>query len=371
MKRILINCSNLHGGGSAAVATSFISFLATSENAENFSLLLSSYVFSNLKSMRVDFSRFNKVEIFDAHGISAIFGRLSSILNLYDTVFTVFGPAYIFRMHGVKHIIGFAQPWIVYPNNLLSKSFSMIIKIKYNIKYLIQSLFFRRANILLVELNHVRLGLLANRLFKKNTIHIIHSEVDKIFFNKSRWINCVLPKKNVNHLNIGIISRNYPHKNLKILPAVYKILKEHYLLDVNFYVTFSDAEWNDCSAEFRSTIINCGILSLAQCPSFYEQLDGVIFPSYLECFSAVPIEAMVMKKPLFASNLPFIYDCCKSYCEYFDPANPNEIASSISHYFKDICVDQKLERLENAYSYVLEAFPSGLRAKNYLSIISE
>jgi len=122
MKRILINCSNLHGGGSAAVATSFISFLATSENAGNFSLLLSSYVFSNLKSMRVDFSRFNKVEIFDAHGISAIFGRLSSILNLYDTVFTVFGPAYIFRMHGVKHIIGFAQPWIVYPNNLLSKS---------------------------------------------------------------------------------------------------------------------------------------------------------------------------------------------------------------------------------------------------------
>ena len=134
--RTLINCSNLHGGGSAAVATSFISYLCTCDESQHYSLLLSNYVFSNLKAMDVDFSKFHEVEIYDTFGISAIFGRLRFIFSNYDVVFTVFGPAYILFMPRVKHIVGFAQPWIVYPNNLLSNSFGATKKIGYKIKIL-------------------------------------------------------------------------------------------------------------------------------------------------------------------------------------------------------------------------------------------
>jgi hypothetical protein len=78
-----------------------------------------------------------------------------------------------------------------------------------------------------------------------------------------------------------------------------------------------------------------------------------------------------MRKPLFASDLPFIRDCCLDYCNYFDPTDANKIALSISQYFKDITLNERQGRLEEAYCYVMNAFPSGLRAKKYLSILLE
>ncbi len=153
-------------------------------------------------------------------------------------------------------------------------------------------------------------------------------------------------------IRLGVVSRNYVHKNLACLPALKQELKDRHGLEVDFFVTFTEAEWQSCSEHFRSTIHNVGALVLPQCPSFYGAMDGVVFPSLLECFSAVPLEAMSMRKPLFASDLPFIRDCCHEHANYFDPLDIASMSRSIANYFRDDRPDAKRENLDRAYEFL-------------------
>ena len=93
-----------------------------------------------------------------------------------------------------------------------------------------------------------------------------------------------------NKSELGLISRNYTHKNLCILPDVKSCL-ESFGISVSIYVTFTDKEWNSMSHAFRSSIINVGPLFASSCVDFYKSLDGLVFPSLLECFSVSPFEA--------------------------------------------------------------------------------
>jgi glycosyltransferase involved in cell wall biosynthesis len=245
----------------------------------------------------------------DVYGLSSIWSGVTKEFNKYDLVFTVFGPAY-FVFTRTKHIFGFAQPWIIYPNNPISNELSYLKRIKQRFKYFVQSLFFSRADSLIVELEHVKKGLEKYSYLKNIPTQIVNSTVDSIFSFPEKWQPIKFPKTTVK-IKLGVIARNYPHKNLKCFLELKHQLLNRYNLDVELYVTFSEDEWLSCSDEYKNEINNVGLLRLDQCPSFYDQIDGVVFPSLLECFSATPLEAMVMKKPLFSSDLSFIRDFSK------------------------------------------------------------
>ncbi len=367
MKKILINCSNLHVGGGVAVATSFIDCLSVIQHDDiDISLLLSSEVDQNLSALGVDPSLFTQYIVKDFFGLNALWKGLDNYFRDIDLVFTVFGPAY-YLFPRAYHIVGFAQPYIVYPSNPISKNLSIPKKLIMRVKYKIQEWFYSRANSLVVELEHVERALRHKRLFMKKTIHIVYSSVHSVFNEPDKWGFLEIPFF-PGSIKLGIISRNYPHKNLEILPDVKKRLQREYGLNVEFFVTLRDEEWMNCSLIFRKEIVNVGGLDLNQCPTFYSFMDGVIFPSFLECFSAVPIEAMMSKKPLFASDLPFIRDVCSCYCNYFKPSDSVDIARSISEYFYET-EDQKAMFIDNAYNFVQEYPCPEKRASKYLSII--
>ena len=42
-----------------------------------------------------------------------------------------------------------------------------------------------------------------------------------------------------------------------------------------------------------------------------------------------------MEKPLFASDLPFIRDCCNEYANYFNPFSEENIAYVIADFFNN------------------------------------
>ena len=366
-KNVLINCSNLHVGGGVAVATSFIDCLSVIDHGDlSISLLLSTEVMNNLNKLNTDLSDFSNIKVFDFQGLNSIWGRLDRYFIGMDLVFTVFGPAY-FAASRTKHLFGFAQPNIIYPNNLYSSSLNSIKRLKVKSKFKLQELFFARSDYLVVELEHVKKNLKKKLLFKNKEVEVVSSSVHYIYQDTDSWSSFILPKSKAS-LKLGLISRNYPHKNLKILPNVKQILLQKYNLAVDFFVTFNDEEWNDCNNFFKESVINVGGLTLNQCPSFYESLDGVVFPSLLECFSAVPIEAMMSRKPLFASNLPFIRDVCMDYCEYFEPLDEYSIAESIYNYFSRSNLEKE-EFIELAYKHV-QSFPNAnQRAISYLKLI--
>lgn len=370
-KKILINSSNLHLGGGVAVASSFIDCVSSGDAGHSddleIHLLVSSKVDQNVRSLRVDVTKFASYEVTDFYGVSALWKGLGKKLAGYDAVFTVFGPAYTLRRLK-NHFVGFAQPNIIYPDNPVSKSLPLLQKAKVRAKYFFQKLFFALASGLVVELPHVKQGLRRFPLFRDKKIFVVESAVHSVYSRKEEWEPLAEGAMDSAILKLGLVSRNYPHKNLEVLPEVKRILKETFDMEVSLYVTFTEDEWETCDDNFRKSVINVGPLKLAQCPSFYAQLDGVVFPTVLECFSAVPIETFMLEKPLFVSDRGFIRDICGAHANYFDPLSPYSIAISI-HQFFSLPTDVQHKRTMAAHKFVQSMPGPDVRAARYLDIL--
>lgn len=366
---VLVNGSNLHVGGGVAVASSFIDCLShISHRNFDIHLLVSTEIDSNLKAFGTNVDVFKSYTVTDFYGISALWMGLHRFFIGMDVVFTVFGPAYFLRPI-TRHVFGFAQPQIIYPDNPSASRMPFWLRTKESLKYGLQKLFFYRADRLVVELEHVQQKLENLTLFKNIPIHVVHSCVHTIYHEKAKWAPVDLGRSGA-AIKLGIISRNYPHKNLSLLPQLKAYLRDSLGLDVDFYVTFSEEEWRKCTEEFRNSIINIGSLRLNQCPTFYSLMDGVIFPSLLECFSAVPIESMMLKRPLFASDLPFVRDVCGGYCNYFDPLNVENISNVISKFFEMSSARQQAQT-DSAFDHIQKFTDATLRANRYLDVIEQ
>jgi glycosyltransferase involved in cell wall biosynthesis len=329
--RYLINASNLHFGGGVQVATSFISELVNLKLESNFSLLLSKKVKDNLDSINCNLDSFEEVNVVDIYGLMGIHPKFKKYFNCYSKVFTVFGPNYSY-MYAKYNVVGFAQPWIIYPDNPIFRNMGFFNKLKTRFKYYLQTLFFLKSDEIIVELEHVRLRI--EFLFKNSPmVHVVYNSYSSVYDDPRLWSDIPLPAQSSDVIKIGYLTRDYPHKNIDILPDVLDTLKNDYNLDVEFYVTLSNAEWHKKNSNFKNKTINIGELNVSQCPTFIKLMDAMIFPSYLECFSAMPLETLKLGKPLFASNLPFVTDVCGDNAFYFEPSSPKDIAKKIYEYF--------------------------------------
>ena len=97
-------------------------------------------------------------------------------------------------------------------------------------------------------------------------------------------------------------------------------------------------------------------------------MDAIIFPSLLECFSATPLEAMAMGKPVFVSDTPFNRDVCGDYGIYFNPHDSSEAAFKIYEFFNK-SFDFQQDFLRSAREHALNfSSPTG-RAIRYIEII--
>jgi len=367
-QHVLINGSNLHVGGGVAVATSYIKSLSQKKNLEfDISLLVSTKIMKNLKDLDTDFSVFRSVKSIDYVGIKALWSGLSKELSGYDLVFTVFGPAYTLRKP-TRHIVGFAQPSIIYPDSRAFLKIPVRQRKVERLRFKLQEFFFAQADALVVELEHVKTGLQKIPAFRNKKIYVVNSAVDSVFSEPDRWLAIDTPMGSDRRIKLGLISRNYAHKNLDLLPYIKQTLKEKHAIEADLFVTFVPEEWDTCSDFFKENINNVGPLTLAQCPTFYASLDGVIFPSLLECFSAVPIESMLIGKPLFASDLPFIRDCCKTYANYFTPEDADSAAAVIADYYSRPLAEQ--ESFVSDAQRIVSSYPSAAdRADSYLTLI--
>jgi glycosyltransferase involved in cell wall biosynthesis len=369
MKKIAINTANLHTGGGVQVATSFIYDLSFIKSKHNFSitLLLSKEIHKNLISLGFNDAVFEKIKTYDVNGFNALFSIKTTDLNFFDLVFTVFGPHYSF-FNKYINIVGFAQPWIIYPNNEIYIQQSKMKKIVTKAKFYVQKYFFKKSDRLIVELEHAKVGLQKNLRYSNSQIDVVYntfSPAFNIFLDKD--IPNLTRDKEV--YTIGYLSRDYPHKNLSILPIVKMILEQEYSIITNFLVTLTDVEWGNKSPKFQNEITNVGALTVSECPAFYQKLDAVVFPSLLECFSATPLETMISGIPLFASDRPFVKDVCKEHAHYIDPLCPGDIAQKIASYIA-LDINEKRTKLICAKNFAASFSRSKDRTDKYLDIIN-
>ncbi len=368
-KKLLINATNLHVGGGVQVAVSVIYELSQmSDLPKGLDIVVSDEVHIGLKGLDCELNKFSYYANFNTYGLRSLWSDFCVKLSDYDVVFTIFGPFYRFNSRAVN-IVGFAQPWIVRPINEIYQTYSISQKIKSRFKYFLQSLFFKHADRLIVELEHVAKAVTDIGVAKLGCVDVVHNCLSSLYFYPEKW----LPLDQeflATRFSIGFVGRDYLHKNTNMLPFVKSSLLKKHGVDVDFYVTFNEQEWSEKSEAFKSSIINVGSLTVAQCPTFYQKMDAVIFPSLLECFSATPLEAMVMEKPLFASDRDFIRDVCGEFAYYFDPMNPESAANLISLYIKN-CMGKDRSLLVNAKNHAAGFSSAAKRASDYIEIMNK
>lgn len=364
MKRILINASNLHGGGGVQVAASFIyelSKLVSDIDLKTVSVVCSTAVNSSLPES-IDSTVFSSFDVIDLKGFAKPEKSKKVLFSGFHTCFTVFGPFY-YKIEVDKHICGFAQPWIAYPENQVYGMLSLKERLLTKIKFLIQKKYFRQYDELVVEAEHVKSEL---KKLGFSNIEVVSNTISSVF-NGSVLTNNVSQYKKTDIPLLGFIGRPYLHKNIRILVHVRKILIEKYNFECTFVFTLNESEMTECGFDGLEGFNTTGEITLNQCPSFYQCLDGLVFPSLLECFSASPIEAMKMKVPVFASRRRFVEDFCEDAAYYFDPHDADDIANVIYEAFQDPTLMKNKIKLG---SDIVAKIPSARsRAENYVRLI--
>lgn len=365
---IAINATNLHVGGGVQVAVSFLSELAQLQDIPSLiAVYVSTEVDASLKSIGSNTSCFALYQVFDVYGIGFSGYILNNRLSVYKIVFTVFGPLYCIHKKFIS-VVGFAQPWIIYPSNECYSSMPWSERLLSRLKYAIQSWFFRNSDVIFVELDHVKEGLVRQLDVDRKSIHVIHNTISAIYNNPATWKPLSVPHVKCD-LRIGFLGRNYRHKNTVIFPDVARLLQSIFNIKTKFYVTFTQHEWLACSEEFRDVCVNVGPLVVNQCPTFYNMVDCVIFPSLLECFSATPLESMAMGRTLFASDRPFNRDICGDHAIYFDPLSADSAARAIADVFLNGYPEQSF--LEAARDHAISFSSANIRAIKYLEVLTK
>lgn len=365
--RVMINASNLHAGGAIQVASSFIyEFLVGRErySVADFEIWVSKEVAAALELLGLNVEISHNIRVVDVYGLGARFSSYNKSISDFDLVFTIFGPNY-YKVKSYINVVGFAQFWIL--DDSAYRLLSMGDKFKSRLKFFLQRLYFKASDSLVVELEHVRDRLLEAEIATQGSVYVAHNCVSSLYLRPETWEPLSEAVESPNY-RIGFLGRDYAHKNTSILSDVKGVLLQKYRLDIDFFVTLDDQEWARKSEAFRSKVINVGSLSVTQCPSFYKAMDAIIFPSLLECFSATPLEAMAMEKPLFASDRRFVKDICGDFAFYFDPLDAENIADVIAEYIHRHRGNDR-SRLVEARSHAVNFSSAKQRADRYVEII--
>lgn len=357
MKKITLNFSNLKIGGAKQVALSFLLELQENE-LDKFNILVSKELYDELSL--TNYKYLNILKIYNSSIFKFFSFSLIPEIRNAKTVFTLFGPFYAFTK--AKTITGFAQPWILYPDNLVNKELSFFKKLLIKLKFKVQLLFFKKDTSLVVE-SDVAKNILIDKLNFK-FVNVVNNSLNTIFLDQLPDI-----KELQKEFKIGVIGRNYPHKNLKILPQVLDIINDKF--KVTFYVTLTDEEFNNMNSSFQKKVINYGSLKVSECPKFYDEMDLIFFPSLLEVFSATPLESLYMKKPFVCSDLPFNKGFLEDFVYYAKPNDAVDSANVINKVLELISSKDTslIKRLNLGSKYVLENFQPSNRASAYLEII--
>jgi len=370
---ILINASNIRKSGALQVTLSFL------EEVKKITRHRYLIVLSDEVAGQVDASSFpaNCRLLHLSTGTPGSKGFMQQVRKLADAgkaftadvVFSVFAPTY--WTPAAPHLAGFAYVWAINPDAIFMKRLSLQQRVKTTIENAVKKYFIKKnAGWHVVEEDDVKrrlakyFGIHPGKIFVVNNTYNHH-------FNHGGAVQTfkqMLPEAKPGDFKLVTISSNFPHKNLKVIPAVSAALKARGYNNVYFYLTIRQDEFI-ASFGGDDNIRNLGVVAAADCPAIYAQSDALFLPTMLECFSASYPEAMVMKKPVLTSDLSFARSICRDAAVYFSPIDPADIAEKIvevmtSKTLYDDLVAKGLRRVQD--------FPSAAqRAAAYIALCEQ
>jgi glycosyltransferase involved in cell wall biosynthesis len=368
MAKIIINASNLKGGGAIQVAVTFMEGLKDFKKDKYF-IFLPPAIHESIKfkefPSNISFYNVNNPRVISIFGFGS--KELSDLeKNIEpDCVFSFFGPTY--WKPKSWHIMGFANGLYLYWDLPYILKLTLARKLFFNLKKKYHRILLKRdADFFIVQTEEMkkRLAIFLNISTKK--IAVNYGSYHPIFTKKISELR-LLPKKNKSEFWFITISSFYPHKNLDVINKVLDILKlENFEIKVKFVLTLPDTVFQEKFKHHHDSIINIGPVSLSDCPYLYNKSDALFLPTLVESFTASYPEAMIMGKPILTSDYEFSRLVCENSALYFDPYNPNDIVDKVIQIISNKALYESL--VKNGLSTVKKMPTFNESTKKYLEI---
>lgn len=363
MKKIIVNTLNLRLGGAFQRSISYIENLESISQEIEIHIFCTATYFEYLKldSDKLIFHLFSHESNNFKFWLKTAnhFSRLEQKIKP-DLVFSFVGPAYI--KPNTKHLVGFALPQIVYPENPFVKNFNFKNKILFLIKSVISRF---EADYFVVQTEDVRSRLIEIFKLHKNQVFLVSNGIGRQFkkFIPNQEINF----SRFNSRTLILISGYRDNKNFEIFPEVLKILKIRHF-EIKLIVTLENKIYLKYFRPYQDLVKNVGKINPKKIQKLYNESSALFIPSFLECFSASYCEAMHMGLPILASNYSFATSICDDSALYFNPYNPEEAANKIIKLFSNFELYNKLSH--NSFSKK-DDFPNPLEQNlEYKKIIN-
>lgn len=358
--RILFNCSNNVVGGAIQNAANFIKY-SLDDRSHDFYYIVSPDVAHILEAWEV---LPDKLLIVDSPA-----GSISSISKMKqyekkcmpDLVYTMAGPTYV--KFKARHVLGVSDPYITHADKnlfFLNRSFFQALKL-YITAFVKGCIARLSAKQFIFQTETSRNGFCDRYLCRKENTYVVSNAIGGAFLSSK---NTMFDTRG-NTINVLVPSADYPHKNLKIILEICKLIRSRKLdYDIVFTITIprnSKFQKSIVDLKLEDQITNIGPYSYSDAVDVYSKCDVVFMPSVLETFSTSYLEAIALKKPLVVADKPFAREICSKYASYFSPFDAEAALQSILTSFST-----EVDLVEQAT--ILNRF--GSQAQRYRQIVS-
>lgn len=327
---LIINAASIFKGGAEQVVNSFIHECSRYPEHQ-YHILLCDNIYSELnrESLGENF-HFYRLEKRPASGIIHLFKTLFLFRKLEkqikpDCVISTGGHGY--WRPKAPLVAGYNIPHHVYDDLPYMQNLHPKKKIYWKFRKKLDLWFYGRADGVIVQTDDVKQRLSA--LIPNKPVYTVSNTVNSSYFkrtNRERFFS----EKEENELRLLTLSANYDHKNLSVIREVIPLLQDKTEKKITFVVTLPEDVFEGFSKGVTdNSLVNAGPVLIKDCPALYNECDIMFLPTLLECFSASYAEAMVMRKPILTSDLPFAHTVCKDAAMYMDPLDAEDIANKI------------------------------------------
>lgn len=373
--KIIINASNIKYGGGLQVAVSVISSLINNSRSMDFCFVVSQCVFDELAASGVPVRNITNVYIvtFEPFNVALMLSSLFKFKTIEksfepDLIFTIFGPGY-YHSNSAINLVGFANAWLVQPGSKAYSIYSLKNRLLNKFKnYVLARLLYKNDCFYITESNAIAADFCEYFGAPSTQISVISNCLSH-YFTKEYCLNPFDYLLEDDRFKFVTITHNYPHKNLKVIPLIGKVLHSYGFKFV-FVVTLSQSEYNAMSDDFKKYTINVGSVSIVDCPKLYDRCDALFLPTLIECFSVSYLEAMYKRLPIATSDLAFAREVCPSGTYYFDPYDYLSISSSLMKLITENSSKNKCNAIEVFDQEVVSLYGSNeTRVDKYVNLM--
>lgn len=250
-----------------------------------------------------------------------------------DCVFTFFGPPYV--RFQAPHLCGIATPWASHATLRAYRTLDFPLEwAEVFLLNMYRGLGFRRADAWVVEAECVRQGMHRRFRLPLDRIALVPNTCGQHYHDQAGRRPFPAAEAPV---RILCFAAPYKHKNLAIVPDVARALRSLAPgRKFEFVITIPHGHkiWPRVEARSRElgvadSVVNLGVVPVAEGPALFQRCDICFMPTVLECFSATYPEAMAMGLPIVGTDLDFVHDLCGDAALYYPPFDAEQAAQRI------------------------------------------